>query len=350
MIKLNKISKKAMNDISNLEQKATKAINEVKEDLKKAMNNIGKLEQKLTTTNDDIDSMKQNAALPSKPNVDTMILKNQMTIYIENTNKTITEYELKWSEIPYTIKPNVMVVLNNFESEQKINWHVKTIKPIKNKCIQNCIINIQDTTKRHIICVKSKNKYGNSPINYILLNPASKAPFESSIMKDYNINHEKLIQILTQQLNKPVQLKLLYSGQRDGFSATTFHKLCDYIGPTITLIRNDYNYIFGGYTSISWRPTGYLPAKDGNAFLFTIYPFTKVFVLKNKSDNYAIINDKEYFPVFGQGRDLCIHNNCNNNVNNYCDPKSYHINNAKNFIGNDRNFKVIDINVLQVNM
>lgn len=37
----------------------------------------------------------------------------------------------------------------------------------------------------------------------------------------------------------------------DGWAATTFHSNCDGKGPTVTIIKvND--YIFGGYTDVSW--------------------------------------------------------------------------------------------------
>ena len=38
----------------------------------------------------------------------------------------------------------------------------------------------------------------------------------------------------------------------DGWAASTFHSQCDGKGPTVTIIRVG-RYIFGGYTSKSWR-------------------------------------------------------------------------------------------------
>ena len=38
----------------------------------------------------------------------------------------------------------------------------------------------------------------------------------------------------------------------DGWAASTFHSRCDGKGPTVTIIRVG-RYIFGGYTSKSWR-------------------------------------------------------------------------------------------------
>ena len=38
----------------------------------------------------------------------------------------------------------------------------------------------------------------------------------------------------------------------DGWLNKIFHKLCDYKGPTVLIVRVDRKYIFGGYTSLSW--------------------------------------------------------------------------------------------------
>ena len=42
----------------------------------------------------------------------------------------------------------------------------------------------------------------------------------------------------------------------DGWASTTFHSNCDGKGPTVTIIQvND--YIFGGYTDVSWNSSEY---------------------------------------------------------------------------------------------
>ena len=42
-----------------------------------------------------------------------------------------------------------------------------------------------------------------------------------------------------------------WHAKADGWAASTFHSKCDGRGPTVTIIKvND--YIFGGYTDVSW--------------------------------------------------------------------------------------------------
>ena len=46
--------------------------------------------------------------------------------------------------------------------------------------------------------------------------------------------------------------ELCWRKSRDGWDMNKFHSLCDEKGPTITIVKVG-NYIFGGYTSLSWR-------------------------------------------------------------------------------------------------
>ena len=43
-----------------------------------------------------------------------------------------------------------------------------------------------------------------------------------------------------------------YQASRDGWSSKDFHRTCDDVGPTVTLVKCGTN-IFGGYTDQSWE-------------------------------------------------------------------------------------------------
>ena len=67
--------------------------------------------------------------------------------------------------------------------------------------------------------------------------------------------------------------KLLYRATRDGFSASSFHRNCDGFPNTVSIIKTDSNYVFGGFSSIVWNTTvGGLHNwfQDENAFLFSL--------------------------------------------------------------------------------
>ena len=47
--------------------------------------------------------------------------------------------------------------------------------------------------------------------------------------------------------------KLLFRGSEHNFSAQNFHNLCDNKGATISIVKSEYEQIFGLYTDINWN-------------------------------------------------------------------------------------------------
>jgi len=128
--------------------------------------------------------------------------------------------------------------------------------------------------------------------------------------------------------------KLLYRASRDGFSPSTFHKLCDDKGATMTVIKSSENnggWIFGGFTTQSWKDavirTGSWFRSDDQAFMFTLtnphlIPPTKYSIIEDKQKHAMYANDK-YGPSFGYF-DLSISQQSNVIDYSYSDfPKTY---------------------------
>ena len=122
---------------------------------------------------------------------------------------------------------------------------------------------------------------------------------------------------------KSINTKLLFRASDNGnISCDNFHHCCDNQGATITIIHNESDYIFGGYTSKSWPELnkdtmswlGSKAVKDPNVFLFTIRPNLKCIPLKSGATYFgsagdsAITTDEGYGPVFGMGWDLFVRN------------------------------------------
>ncbi len=76
---------------------------------------------------------------------------------------------------------------------------------------------------------------------------------------------------LTSELS--YEFKLLCRGSRDGFSASTFHNLCDNQGPTLVCLKvNDSKHVIGGYNPLSWGSTNsWRSTRDAFIFQFNIY-------------------------------------------------------------------------------
>jgi hypothetical protein len=85
---------------------------------------------------------------------------------------------------------------------------------------------------------------------------------------------------------------LLYRATRDGFEAQAFHTRCNGKSNTITIIKNNLNYVFGGYASSAWNSSGnYI--QDRNAFLFSLRNG------KSSKSQPNLINDQPEMEFFG---------------------------------------------------
>jgi len=111
------------------------------------------------------------------------------------------------------------------------------------------------------------------------------------------------------------KFNLLYRATRDGFGAKDFHEKCNGKGATLTVIRSEKGFIFGGFTSVSWTSGKYTLVPDPQAFLFTLInphslPPTKYSILTAEST--AIVCCAAVCPHFGDD-DLCLLSNSNEN-------------------------------------
>ena len=109
------------------------------------------------------------------------------------------------------------------------------------------------------------------------------------------------------------QLKMLFSGRRDGMESTTFHSKCDGHGDTLTVMKGN-GHIFGGYAKPQWNSSGgYIADNTKSSFLFTCrsrtnHPLTAY-------PELAIYGNSSYGPTFGAGCDIYIDNTGRNGYN-----------------------------------
>jgi hypothetical protein len=114
---------------------------------------------------------------------------------------------------------------------------------------------------------------------------------------------------------------LLWRGSRDGFGARDFHGRCDGQAPTLTLIQDTNENIFGGFTPIEWESEGLGRFKTDpslKSFLFTLknphnLPARK-FALKTEQLEKAIDCDSKWGPHFSA---IGVSDHCNANTNSY---------------------------------
>ena len=130
---------------------------------------------------------------------------------------------------------------------------------------------------------------------------------------------------LTAMLPSYSKSVLLYRATRDGFEASAFHSRCDNIPNTVTVIRNNLNYVFGGLTAAKWS-SNYVFKADSTAFIFSLrrnggLTSYKLPILSTQVTN-AIAGFSSWGPTFGAA-DIYISDQSNTNTGSYSTILSY---------------------------
>ena len=144
---------------------------------------------------------------------------------------------------------------------------------------------------------------------------------DSKILSDSE--REALMNLLFEKMpnqNKiSMKTKLLFRASEHDYDWKEFHKHCENKGPTVTIIHNEYDRVFGGYVTKSWShysKTYYEQVEDPTAFLFGIRPQVIYIPFKDKEeDSRAILMADEMGPMFGGGVDIALENKCNTSRN-----------------------------------
>ncbi len=132
---------------------------------------------------------------------------------------------------------------------------------------------------------------------------------------------------------------LLYRATRDGFFGQAFHSKCDSKRNTISIIKNNLNYVFGGYASSSWNSSSY-HINDPNAFLFSLrrdgVSFKDKFTVKEPER--ALYGRSGDGPTFGY-TDIFIRNQSNTIMESICNfGHTYNLPDGYTFGKNTRDF------------
>ena len=168
----------------------------------------------------------------------------------------------------------------------------------------------------------------------------------------FSILSHKQCELLIQRLIKKEIIKgnkqkfvCLMNAKCDGFDGKIFHKRCNYKGATLTVIKSEYDYIFGGFTNVQWiKPNQKKGAveysEDYKAFLFSFYLSTdnlEIYDIDFNSAAFAIENTLEKGPIFGYSDIIIGGENCDKERISFCKTSHYKINGDGNKLcgGND---------------
>ena len=135
------------------------------------------------------------------------------------------------------------------------------------------------------------------------------SPYEGSLLDKTDLDYTLSL------FPTPVkELKMLFSGRRDGMESSKFHSKCDGHGDTLTVMKGN-GHIFGGYAKPQWNSaTKYIEDNTKSSFLFTCRSRTKHPLIANPE--YAIRGHSNLGPTFGGGCDIYIDNTGRKGYNN----------------------------------
>jgi len=209
--------------------------------------------------------------------------------------------------------------------------------------------------------VEEKNKESNKESNKELLIPLdiNNMPFaDSSIITSSEPQKTKELNLLISWLGKGLNptdqtqvhfsTKLIYSSENEDDKASTFHKKCDNIAPTLTLIETKEGFRYGGFTTQCWESTEQsIFKKDKNAFIFSLDTEKKYDVTNEEK---SIQCSMYWGPYFGEGGAICVPDNFLEEKNAFYQwPSSYDITEKDELtFGQEHNINVSKYEVFEI--
>ena len=146
--------------------------------------------------------------------------------------------------------------------------------------------------------------------NYYLITIASNILTPSAQTELLDFLYGQLKSRHTDEDIKSIDTKLLFRASECGYNGEQFETKCADKGPTISIIHTEYDFVFGGYVSVSWgAKLDSNRAIDTTAFLFRIRPTIKYYPLKDVGVDSKGVNaawsDSMGF-AYGGGADVWV--------------------------------------------
>ena len=267
------------------------------------------------------------------------LLHNKVSEY-ENTFRGIqNDYAVLKGELEKLINENDKLIKDNSELKKE-NAQLKVEKDAlkqENSLLQKDINTFREQMQSHL---------------EMLSNTSTKAIYENdTIIKNNIITDQSDLEIVYKWIspNKKIVSRLLYQATKDGDKADTFHKLCDGISPTLTLIKTDKGKRFGGYTESKWEPSQVtIWKKDEYAFIFSIDKRKKY---KTTNPDRSICCNANDGPCFGYGCDIGIRDNFLTNEKNFnSTPSTYKTTKKYELNDGEKYFKISELEVYHLSI
>ena len=307
-----------INEINNLDL-FSQLISKINEIENKDNNDIAFFDEKIDNLGHLLQSIEE-----TKKAREEELLQNQQNNEVKEENK-----EEQNEEEQNDNKSNKSNNLEEMKDALKlqIEKKIKSDNTQKDQANKNIDI-IQDNKEE-----EEKNIEQEKPLMPLDLN---NMPFkDSTIISSSEQLKEKEINLLLSWLgtyaqNYSINTKLIFSSENEDDKASSFHKKCDNISPTLTLIETKEGFRYGGFTTQKWESTSQsIFKKDKDAFIFSLDTEKKYEII----DNEKSIQCSMYWgPYFGEGGAICVPDNFLQETNAFYQwPSSYDISEKDEF-------------------
>mmetsp|Transcript_27291 Transcript_27291/g.33290 ORF Transcript_27291/g.33290 Transcript_27291/m.33290 type:complete len:259 (-) Transcript_27291:52-828(-) len=160
----------------------------------------------------------------------------------------------------------------------------------------------------YIVCGYTRNNIYITPNNIvcIICKYFGKISLSNIINDMYEWNN--FVSTISNELKcNTMKLTKLYEAKIDGYEPKIFHDKCDNKGATLCIVKNNYDYIFGGYTSKSWESQKYGKwGNDTKAFIYGIKPKLYIAKLIKTEADFAVYYHQNYTIDFGRYGDVAL--------------------------------------------
>lgn len=138
----------------------------------------------------------------------------------------------------------------------------------------------------------------------------SSSSSQSSTMGDHSsLLTKKHVQFLWKYLPTYLScndLELVYTSRRHGWNSMSFYSMLEDKGPTILVLQDQRDNLFGAFCSASWRKTGDIYG-NGRSFVFTLRPQMKAFPWSGLENSFMYSRRDAVFIGGGKkGIALCL--------------------------------------------
>ena len=273
---------------------------------------------------DDLNEICQELNERIKPNNMKLIQNNNslvLTVFLPSTKFTEISFNLKEKEKSDKEKINELyTIIENYHKENEILK--KEFEEIK-----KFIFKLKEKEEKE---EKEKEEIKN-------LNN-----FDSLIVKD-----KKKISTLKNWISpeKKLSVELLYRLSRDGESISTFHKLCDNKGPTITLFQTAQSTVIGFYSPLDFDSKYNNFKEDMDTFIFNLDNLQKFEKTKKYGSIYCMDTFGPYVAYLG-----VYDGSCKTMKQCYYNPSSTKdiFNNGNNVIKNENKIITFNLNEVEI--